>query len=848
MPTATTANATVHPEAAAGRTLADLRPGESGIVARLGGPVAIRRRLAEMGLVPGIDVAVERVAPLGDPIEVAVRGYRLSLRRDQAQCLALDGARQQPIAAEPVQTGTTAVLPTAPVIALAGNPNAGKTTLFNAITGLRQKVANYPGVTVERKEGRAPLAAGRTATFIDLPGIYSLVPSSPDERIAVEVLAGLRADTPAPDAVLAVVDATNLARNLLLATQLLDTGLPVVVALTMMDEARTRGIPVDAEALERALGVPVIPVVASSGEGILRLRQALAEPRRAASRPWAGPALDEHDRIAATVLEQAAAAGRRISPAQAQCIAWGLLGDGDFTGVLGLGAIEPLIVAVGKARAAWQGDPVLADIARRYAWIDAVLRRGPEAAQSRLRLRDRLDAVLLHRVAGPAIFGLVMWGLFVAIFTLAAPLMDAAEGAVLAFGGWVAGFMGDGLLHDLWLDGVVGGMGGVVIFAPQIAFMFILLSVLEESGYLARGAFILDRLLRGVGLHGRSFVPLLSSHACAIPGVMSARTIPDARERLTTMLVAPFMACSARLPVYGLLIGVFFGHLAAWQQGTILAGLFVGGIVAAAAVAWTLRRTVLKGAGTSFLIELPPYRLPSIGEVARVTGRAVKAFLVRAGTVILALSVLLWAAMTFPRLDEQGKAAIAASHGTTLEAIAAGQAAGEEEDPAAAPATATDAPAGPAAADPVAEAAAAIKQAELEHSLAGRLGKAIEPVIAPAGMDWQIGIGLISAFAAREVFVSTMGVVYGVGEIEDETAPLEERMTAATRPDGTALWSPLLAVAVMAWFVLAMQCLTTVGVMVRETGGWRWPVAQLIGMNVMAWLAAVAIWQVGIRL
>jgi ferrous iron transport protein B len=343
----------------------------------------------------------------------------------------------------------------------------------------------------------------------------------------------------------------------------------------------------------------------------------------------------------------------------------------------------------------------------------------------------------------------------------------------------------------------------VIIFVPQIAFMFILLAVLDESGYLARGAFLLDRVLGKVGLHGRSFVPLLSSHACAIPGIMAARTIPDARERLATMLVAPFMSCSARLPVYGLLIGVFFGHLAAWQQGTIMAGLYLGGIVAAGVVALILRRTALKGPSSSFLIELPPYRLPSLGEVARVTGRGVRAFVVRAGTIILALSVLLWAAMTFPRLPEERTAGMDEQH---------------------------------------------VAQAALQHSLAGRAGKLIEPVIAPLGMDWQIGIGLVGAFAAREVFVSTLGVVHGVGGDDADTVPLASRMQEAKRPDGTPLWTPLLAVVALVWFVLAMQCLSTVAVMVRETGGWKWPLIQLAGMNGLAWIVGFAIWQIGSRL
>ena len=795
-------------------TLAGIQPGGRGRIAQLIGPVAVRRRLAEMGLVPGVEAAVHRVAPLGDPIEIGVRGYRLSLRHDQARCILTGGSEAvgervpAPVSSAP---GAPAVSGRDVVIALAGNPNAGKTTLFNAITGLNQHVANYPGVTVDRKEGRAPLGGGRQARIIDLPGIYSLIPSSPDERIAVEVLAGLRADTPAPDLVLAVADATNLARNLLLVTQLLDTGLPVVVALTMIDEARQRGIPVDVAGLERSLGVPVVPVVASTGEGLLRLREALNAPRVVTEVPWRGPVLDDHDRVAEAVTRQARGAGREISPASAKLIAWGLLGEGDFSGVLGLGAIEPLIVAVAQARKGWEQraiDPVLDDIARRYAWIDALL--GGSAPAAKRLARDRVDDLLLHRLAGPLAFALVMWGLFVSIFTLAAPIMEAAEGAVLWLGAAVAQQLPAGLLHDLWSDGLVAGVGGVVIFVPQIAFMFILLAILDGSGYLARGAFLLDRLLGTVGLHGRSFVPLLSSHACAIPGIMAARTIPDARERLTTMLVAPFMSCSARLPVYGLLIAAFFGNLAAWQQGTIMAGLYLGGIVAAATAAWALRRTALKGPSSSFLIELPPYRLPSLGEITRVTLRSVRAFLVRAGTVILAFSVLLWAAMTFPRLPAESAAAITAA--TAPEQVEH-----------------------------------VLQQATLQHSLAGRTGKLIEPVIAPLGMDWQIGIGLIGAFAAREVFVSTMGVVHGVGGEDEDTAPLAQRMQAATRPDGSPLWTPLLAVVALVWFVLAMQCLSTVAVMVRETGGWRWPLIQLAGMNTLAWLVAFAIWQVGSR-
>jgi ferrous iron transport protein B len=807
-------------------SLAGLRTGDSGVVAELEGPLALTRRLSEMGFTPGTPVTIRRVAPLGDPMEIELRGYRLSLRRDQAGLIRLGGAAIPPASTPAEPTGlSTPGLPTGRdvVIALAGNPNSGKTTLFNAITGLRQKVANYPGVTVDKKIGRAPLAQGRWARIIDLPGTYSLTPGSPDERIAVEVLAGLQSDTPLPDVVVAVVDTTNLARNLLLTTQVIDAGLPVVVALTMMDEARKRGSAPDADHLARLLGVPVIPVVAATGEGLTALRNALEQAKAAAQAgvPWRHAAAETAIDGIVEAMEKHLPE-RRLQPPQLRLLASHLLVDSEVAHGFGLAAVEPLTVAAARARG--DGRVALEAIQLRYAWIDAVV-AAVQNADARSAPPSRLDAVLLHRIGGPVAFAMVMWGLFMAIFTLAAPVMDLAESGVIACGAWVAGFMGPGLLHDLWLQGVVAGVGGVVIFAPQIAVMFIIFAVLEESGYLARGAFILDRLLSVVGLHGRSFVPLLSSHACAIPGIMSARAIPDRNERLATMLVAPFMSCGARLPVYGLLIGAFFGGLPAWQQGSIMFALYTLGIVSAAVVAWTLRRTALRGVGASFLIELPPYRWPSLGEIVRVTVRAVWAFVRRAGTIILAFSILLWAAMTFPRLSEARVAEIAASHGTTVEAMAAAA----EGDTLAATAT------------------AAAEQAALAQTIAGRAGHLIEPIIAPLGMDWQVGIGLIGAFAAREVFVSTMGITYGVGSVDDQTAPLEERMKSATRPDGTPVWTPLLAVVVLVWFVLAMQCLSTMAVMVRETGGWRWPLLQLAGMNALAWILGFAIWQIGSR-
>ncbi|MCX8039732.1 MAG: ferrous iron transport protein B [Planctomycetota bacterium] len=790
------------------RSLADLERGASAPIAALGGPLRIRRRLAELGLVPGSIVQLERRAPLGDPLAIRVREYQLSLRVEHARCVQL-GAPPAPCGLpDGAVVSSPASLPSGreAVLALVGNPNAGKTSLFNALTGLRQEVSNYPGSTVERAAGWVPLPSGR-GWIIDLPGIYSLVPASPDERIAIEVLAGLRADTPAPDVVIAVVDATAIARHLLLVTQILDAGLPTVVALTMIDEARARGLAIDAAHWERHLGVPVVPVCARSGEGLIALARALPRARTVSEAPWRGPGLAAHDALALTVQQQAAAQGRSISAAQAKIIAWGLLADGDFHEAFGLGAIEPLLVAVAQQRRAWQEaerDPIIDDIVRRYAWIDAV--RGGQAAPARALPRDQLDALVLHPLLGPAIFALVMWALFMSVYALAAPLQDACESLVLSLGELSAPLVPDGWLRRLWRDGVVAGVGGVLTFVPQIAFLFLLLGLLHESGYLARGAFLLDRVLRRVGLNGRSFVPLLTAHACAIPAIMAARPIPDSRERLATMLVAPFMSCSARLPVYALLIAVCFAHLPPWQQGTVLAALYLGGILAGASIAWLVRRTLLAGEGSSFLLELPPYRWPLPIALARSVWRGVWSFVRKAGTIILVASVVLWAGLNYPALPEEQAAAIRASV-------------------------------------PEAQAEAAVQQAAIAHSAVGRLGQALAPLLAPLGFDWQIGIGLIGAFAAREVFVSTLAVVYGVGSGGEDPAPLIERMQALTRPDGSAMWTTLTGIVVLLWFVLAMQCLSTVAVMVRESGGWRWPLVQLFGMNLIAYAVCLLVWQ-----
>ncbi|MFW5829103.1 MAG: ferrous iron transport protein B [Planctomycetota bacterium] len=811
-------------------TLDAVATGERGRVLEVSDNGDDRRRLLEMGFCPGTEVQVLRRAPFGDPIAVQLRGYQLSLRRSQAKMIEIacdeeaptedEAVELQPVISEPAEYLDECQHPR---IALAGNPNCGKTALFNAITGLRQKVANYPGVTIDKKVGSAPLG-DRKAEFIDLPGTYSLTPASPDERVAIEVLCNLRPDTPRPDAVCVVVDASNLERNLLLLSQLMEIGLPLVVALNMMDVAESRGIAPDAQALEQALGIPVVPVVATSGRGLVRLRRTLLQARVPTTRPWRfHPVLEEAiEDLQSTLTGILSDAGHHEEVRRS--LALNLLVGGELRRHARFRHDERLELSLNQARkrCAKAGlDPLTNDIETRYAWITAVTascrtQAGPAAPPT---ISDRVDKLLLHPIAGLAVFGLSMWLLFTIIYTLADPIMGLAEGAFEAPGAWIGSMLGDGLLAQLWNEGIVPGVGGVLVFVPQIALLFLCLGILEESGYLARGAFLLDKPLAKVGLNGKSFIPMLSSHACAIPGVMSARSIEHPRDRLLTMLVAPFAACSARLPVYALLIGAFFAAHSSWVRGSILFGLYVLGIVAAAIVARALRSTILRGEGGAFMIELGPYRLPRLRQSLQAAWEGAWHFIRKAGTVILAFTVILWAGLTFPRLDQSEVSRIAQDHGVSLAQLDAESAAAEA-------------------------ARNAIDAAQISGSAAGQLGKAIEPVIAPMGADWQIGIGLLGAFAAREVFVSTMGVVYGVGgEVDEESTALTKQMLAVERADGSPLWTPALAIVIMVWFALAMQCISTTAVMRRETKSWRWPLAQVAGMNVLAWLVAVGLWQ-----
>ncbi|GMV95980.1 MAG: ferrous iron transport protein B [Phycisphaerae bacterium] len=708
------------------------------------------------------------------------------------------------------------------LIAVAGNPNCGKTTLFNALTGLRHKVGNYPGVTVEKREGA--LLGEPAIRLLDLPGTYSLSARSPDERIAREVLLGRLDESARPDAVLIVIDATNLERNLFLASQILELGLPAVIACNMMDLLEAAGHRLDVAALSKALNVPVIPTVGSTGRGLAELKAALTTVGRAGSpaprrRLWSpGEAIEREVAAVASSMT----ADRFTHPASAEGAALLLLCEGEASanGELPAGVREALAASLRRLNGRPDTDVSLDVTAARYAWIselvDGCLTRSGRQAHS---TTDRLDRIFTHKIAGLACFAGMMALLFYSIFVLAGPLMNLIAAGVDAIRELVNARLDDGPLRGLLSDGIIAGVGNVIAFFPQICILFLFIALLEDTGYMARAAFLMDRVMSRVGLHGKSFIPLLSSHACAIPGIMATRVIENPKDRLVTILVAPLMSCSARLPVYTVLIAACLPGGAWVKAGTMLA-MYSLGIVTALAMATLFKKTLLRGPTPAFIMELPPYRMPRPGAVLRVMWDRSKLFLTRAGTVILAITIVLWALMHYPH-DAAGARATEAA----IQALRADGSA--------------------LADDRIAQLRHQEEAHQLAYSLAGRLGRRIEPVIRPLGYDWRIGIGLIASFAAREAFVSTMGVVYSVGEAAEETTPLQEQMRAARWPDGRRVFTPLVAVGLMVFYVLACQCMSTIAVVRRETNSWRWP-AFLVGyMTALAYTAALLVYQVG---
>lgn len=694
-----------------------------------------------------------------------------------------------------------------PFVALVGNPNAGKTTLFNALTGMRQKVGNYPGVTVEWKEGIFYSQHGHPIRILDLPGSYSLQAHSPDEQILVEALLGRIEVLPEPTAVICCVDASNLERNLYMATQVIELGLPTVVALNMMDVAKRRGMRISVEQLAKRLGVPVVPCEASRGIGIMELRLALSQT------PLPVPTLemDKPGKVEEAIEALVPFFEHRENKES-------VLARGEARLLLSCDEDPGLGEVVWEKILGWQRhfDQEIPGwrsewITARYAWIGEVMKETVRRYHpGKASLSERVDHVILHPLVGFPVLALVMGVLFYSIFTVAVPFMDGLDGLVAWLGGQAGDLLPDGQLRNLVVDGIFGGVGGVVIFLPQILFLFFFIALLESTGYMARAAFLLDRLMSKVGLHGRSFIPLLSSYACAVPGIMATRTIESPKERLVTILVAPFMTCSARLPVYLVMIAAMLpdgpGH--ALQKSLILLMLYFLGTFVALIFAWIFRRTLLKGPSVSTLMELPPYRLPRWDSVLHEMLDRAWAFLKRAGSVIFALSIVLWFLMNYPVREESGAEG---PIGVMEESVGAEFAVEEAS--------------------------------QLELSFAGRMGKALEPAFAPLGYDWQITVGILSSFAAREVFVSTMAIIYRVDD--EDSGSIVSAFRTARRADGSLLFTPLTCLSVLMFFVFALQCVSTVAVVRRETRTWSWPLFQFFYMFAFAWGMAFLVYQGG---
>jgi ferrous iron transport protein B len=681
-------------------------------------------------------------------------------------------------------------------IAVVGNPNSGKSTLFNRLTGLKQRIGNYPGVTVERHIGILK-TEGATLELVDLPGTHSLSAHSLEEHIAVDVIFGRMDGTKAPDGVLAVLDATNLYQGLFLVQQLVELELPMIVALTMTDAAEKGGIKIDTAELSALLGVPVYPVIATTGAGLDMLRAALADikqvtpPRRI--RVW--PELTE----AAGQLATGSSETLRFAELER------LLIDGptDANQVIFSKLSDEARSQLPDVRdGLFESEPPIARDARiRYTWVRGVLDKVQKSAPKYVSWRSQVTDFLNRPVPGTIGLFVVMAIVFQAVFAWATPIMDAIDAGSSVLGAAVFEGLGDTAFSSLIADGVIAGVGSVVIFLPQIIILFLFIILLEDSGYLARAAYLMDRTMRSVGLSGQSIIPMISSFACAVPGIMATRVIPNRRDRIATIMAAPFMTCSARLPVYALLIAAFvpatnvgFMNL----QGLVLFGLYLFGIVMGILTALLMRKTTLRGPKPSFALMLPEFRRPNLQTVGiQLLGRA-KVFLKRAGTVIFAVAVVVWALAYYPRSEEIG-------------------------------------------ADLDANTAAA---AQMEQSWLGRAGKVIEPVFEPLGWDWRVSSAVIAGFPAREVVIAVLGTVYAVGDEADE-GTLSSRLQSATRPDGSKVFTLPMVIGLLIFYACCLQCAATLAIIRRETNTWRWPVFAWAYMTAIGYVGALLAFQLG---
>jgi len=705
-------------------------------------------------------------------------------------------------------------------IAVVGNPNAGKSSLFNRLTGLSQKTANYPGVTVERRTGRLDFGSS-AVSLIDLPGIFSLTPSSGDEQIAVDVLFGQVGGTPAPDAILAVIDSTRLYQGLYLIQQLAELGRPMAIALTMSDAAEATGVRIDIAGLSEALsGIPVFPIVATTGRGFQPMLAALEKlidaPAARSLVAW-----PEMQRAVDALLAPVAAEIPNVTRAAVER----LLIEDDASARMQDRLSQETHDALAAARKELFGsEPPLATEARmRYRWIRAVIDAVETRDERPVFAFGRLIEWTNQPWPATLIFVGVMALVFQAVFAWATIFMDAIDAGMTGFGGMVASVLPDGMLSSFVVDGIVAGVGSVIIFLPQILILFLFIIFMEDSGYLARAAFLVDRAMRSIGLSGQSVIPLLSSFACAVPSIMATRVIPNRRDRIATIIAAPFMTCSARLPIYALLIAAFVPERMigpANLQGLVLFGLYGIGILGGVGTALLLKRTALRGENPVFILAMPDFHMPSFRNVAVKLLDRVKIFLYRAGTIIFAVAVVVWALAYFPRsdaIDAERIAAIEAAQSTF---------------------------AGEALEARIIEIGNEAAAAQLEQSWLGRAGHFVEPVFRPLGWDWRVSAAVIAGFPAREVVVAVLGTIYALGG-EAEEATISERIQSVTWPDGSLVFTLPMVLGLLLFYAWCLQCAATIAVIRRETNSWRWPLFAWGYMTVLGYTGALLIYQIG---
>ena len=696
-------------------------------------------------------------------------------------------------------------------IALVGNPNSGKTSLFNALTGLNQKVGNFPGVTVDKKTGTTNIAPGFDVNIIDLPGTYSLYPKRADEWVAYKVL--LNQDTTVkPDMVLLVADASNLKRNLLFCSQIIDLKIPVVVALTMMDLANKKGTQIDIPGLERELGVPIVSINPRKNKGIVPLKKSIELVAEKMQHSAARDFIDIHA-IAEGPITALKKHFHEFSNYRA--VHYLINHEHFLLDAPTQNLIENIEIEHKFNPTKTQAEEIL----QRYGRIKHIMQQTVVETDplQRTLLTERLDNILLHKYWGYIILLSVLFLLFQSVFWVAQFPMDGIEWTFGELGGWLSNNLPQAWWSDLFINGIVAGLSGILVFIPQIMILFGLVTLLEDTGYMARISFLTDRLMRGVGLNGKSVMPMISGFACAVPAIMSARNIENRKERLLTILITPLMSCSARLPVYTILIGLviprtyLFGFLG--LQAFVMMGLYLLGLVMALTVSFVAKHFIKLKEKSFFILELPTYRSPRWKNVIHTMINKAKVFVFDAGRVIMIISLILWA------LSSYGPGKRMAAVNSQYEELRSHSNVN------------------------VSELNKEYHAARLENSYAGILGKSIEPAITPLGYDWKIGIALITSFAAREVFVGTMATLYSVGEDDQNSLKLQDKMKAAKKEDGTPLYTLATGVSLMIFYLFAMQCMSTLAVVRRETRSWKWPVIQLIYMTGLAYIMSLFAYQ-----